>query len=69
MVLQVEHTVQHYKNYCQRHGKVSEIATTASSSFMADTGTICSNGQEYCVSKCILVQMANVHSMREIKVK
>lgn len=40
MVLQVEHTLQHYKRYCQRHVKVSKTATTAFLSFTADPRTM-----------------------------
>lgn len=69
MTLQVEHTVQHYTSYCQRHGKLSKIAMTAFLHFMVDTTTIRSNGQDYCISQCILVQMTNAHSIREIKIK
>ena len=66
MVLQVEHTVQHYKKVCQRHGKVFKIATTAFLFFiflslMADARTTRGDGREYCLSKCILVQMTTAH--------
>lgn len=39
MALQIEHTLQHYKRYYQRHGKVSKIATTAFLYFTADPRT------------------------------
>jgi len=34
MVFQAEHRAPHYTSYCQRRGKVSQIATTALLHFM-----------------------------------
>lgn len=69
MVLQVVQILQHYKILL----KAWEGFQSSNDCIFLFHGRykkyIRSNGQKYCISKCILVQMTNVHSIKDIKRK